>query len=160
MDSIFDLVGKVGSVVAQTGKTVGSVVAEKAQEAKGFAKDTATIASIKNQINAANDIIKSSYEALGEYYYGKYTGEVDASEQEPEVVVNSIRAIDNAKKLIEEYQAKIEDIKVAQAEYKAAKDAAADGAEDIIVEATEVVDEAEVAESVDDELAQVKENLD
>jgi len=154
MDGFKDLFGRVSNVVVETGKTVGSVVADKAKEAKDLAKDTVEIASIKNQITASKEIIRSSYEALGKYYYDKYNGGILDGDEEPEVVVNSIRAIDNANKLIAEYEAKIEEIKTTQAECKAARDAAAEGAEDIVVEATDAT------ETVDDELAAVKESTD
>lgn len=139
----------VVDILVETGKQVSSVVSEKAKEASGYAKDAAQIASLKNQIATCKDMINKNFITLGEYYYKKY-------EENPESeMVEVVRVIANAQETIKELEAKIEEIKDAQVEYKAAKDAAKECADDAVCDA-----EAVVTEDIDEELAKVKENSD
>ncbi len=141
-------VKSVVDILLETGKQVGSVVSEKAREAGGYAKDAAQIASLRNQITTCKDMINQNLITLGEHYFKKY-------EENPEAeMVEVIRVIANAQETIKELEAKIEEIKDSQIEYRAARDAAKnmDGA---------VCDvDAVVTEDIDEELAKVKENAD
>ena len=183
-----DLVEKVGTVVAEAGKQVGSVVGEKTKAARDYARDAMEISSLKNQISAHRDAINKNYVTLGEYYYNKY-------EESPEAdAVESVRAIDNAKTAITELEDKIAEIRAAQEEVKAAKQAAAEeearakseqaakaaeevketvseavseaaeavveGASDVIIAGADAVSDVAEDTAVDDELAKVLEDTD
>lgn len=139
----------VVDILVETGKQVGSVVTEKAKEAGGYAKDAAQIASLKNQISTCKDMINKNYVTLGEYYYKKY-------EENPEAeMVEVVRVIANAEETIKELEARIQEIRDAQIEYRAAKEAAKECADEAVCDA-----DAVVTEDIDEELAKVKEASD
>lgn len=138
---LMNLFGKVGNIVADTGKQVGSAVAKTAKEAKDYAKDAMEIANLKTQISTCEDAIKTNYAILGEYYYKNFAEDPAAD------VVESVRVIKNAEDTMKELEDQIAEIKAAQAVAKEAQ-----SEDDIIVEAEDVTD------SVDDELAKVKED--
>lgn len=141
-----DLVGRVGTIVKETGKQVGDVVNEKTKSARDYAKDTIEISKLSNQIASCKDLLNKDYATLGEYYYEKYAENPEAE------IVETVRSIAHAKDTIAELEAKIEEIRAAQDELKEAKKAAAEE------EAADAA-EAEGTGSVDDELAKVKDDV-
>lgn len=146
---LMDLMGKVGSIVKETGKQVGDVVSEKTKGARDYAKDTIEISKLNNQIATCKDLMSKSYAALGEYYYEKYAENPEAD------IVETIRSIAKAKETIADLEARIDDIRSAQEELKEAKKtAAAEDADDVDA------DYCEASSDIDDELAKVKDDAD
>lgn len=162
--NINDVVGRVSSIITDTGKQIGDIVTEKTKEAKGYAKDTVDLMSLKNQVTSCKEVIKTNYQTLGEYYYKKYSEDPAAD------VVDAVRAIENAEETIKELESKIQEIKDSQAEFKAAKAAAAEEAkaEGVVADVdaeiqdvaagVQITEEAidKATEAVDKELDEIK----
>lgn len=89
-----DLINKVEKTVTAKGR----VLADKAKEA-------AEIASLKSQIGTCEEVIKKNYAEIGRLYFETY------GEDPQEPFSKQCRAIQNAKKGVQELEQKIKDIK-------------------------------------------------
>lgn len=84
---------------------LGDTISTKGKEAADKAKDLAEIANLKSQISTCEDVAKKNYMEIGRKYVELYG---DAPE---EAFEKECRAVFNAKKGVEELQAKIKEIK-------------------------------------------------
>lgn len=89
-----DLINKVEKTITEKGR----VLADKAKEA-------AEIAGLKSQIGTCEEVIKKNYAEIGRLYFETY------GEDSQEPFQKQCRAIQNAKKGIQELEQKIKDIK-------------------------------------------------
>lgn len=84
---------------------VGETITTKGKDVADKAKDMAEIVSLKNQINACEDVIKKNYMEIGKLYYEEHI------ECENSAYERQCSAIKNAENGIKELEAKIRDIK-------------------------------------------------
>lgn len=89
-----DFINKVEKTVTAKGQ----VLADKA-------KEVAEIASLKGQIGTCEEIIKKNYAEIGRLYYETF------GEEPQELFLKQCRAIQNAKRGVQELEQKIKDIK-------------------------------------------------
>lgn len=82
---------------------VGETITSKGKDVADKAKELAEIASLKNQINVCEDVIKKNYIEIGKRFYEENPGS--------EVYDKECSAIHNAKKGIEELEEQIRQIK-------------------------------------------------
>ncbi len=85
---------------------LSEVISNKGKEAKEAAKKMAEIASLRGQINGVNTEIKKNYIRIGEAYFEAYKDSEVTCEFE-----ESVQAIRDAKKAVEELEKKIRDLK-------------------------------------------------
>lgn len=84
---------------------VGETIASKGKDVAGKAKDMAEIASLRNQINTCEEVIKKNYLEIGKLYYEQF------KEAEYNDFVEQCTAITNAKNGVEALEEKIRGIK-------------------------------------------------
>ncbi|MCH5269254.1 MAG: hypothetical protein J1E83_00755 [Lachnospiraceae bacterium] len=89
-----DFINKVEKTVTAKGQ----ILADKA-------KEVAEIASLRSQIGTCEEIIKKNYAEIGRLYYETF------GEEPQEPFLKQCRAIQNAKKGVQELEQKIKDIK-------------------------------------------------
>ncbi|MDD3369362.1 MAG: hypothetical protein PHP50_10850 [Lachnospiraceae bacterium] len=102
---VFDNLDGTLDQVGNTLNEIGAVLSEKGKQTADKAKELAAVASLKNQINTCNEVLKQNYREIGQKYYEGHDGfeEPEFSEQ--------FDAVRNAKKTIEELEQKIAEIK-------------------------------------------------
>ncbi len=84
---------------------VSETIMTKGQQAVDKAKELATIASLKSQIASCEEVIQKNYAEIGRLYY-KENG---SAEENP--YAKQCKAIENAKKGIEDLERKIRETK-------------------------------------------------
>ncbi len=84
---------------------LGDTLAAKGKEASEKAKELAEIANLKSQINACEEVIRKNYLEIGKIYFDQY-GDMPEAPFEKQC-----RAIQNAKRGVEEFEEKIRQIK-------------------------------------------------
>lgn len=80
---------------------IGDAIVAMGKEATDKAKELADIASLKGQINTCEEIIKKNYLEIGKIYFEQY-GDMPEAPFEKQC-----RAINNAKRGVEDIQEKI-----------------------------------------------------
>lgn len=84
---------------------VGEVISEKGREAVDKTRTLAEIMGLKGQIATCQEVIKKNYLEIGRLYYEEYRDVEDAPFEK------QIEAITNARRGVEELQAKIDELR-------------------------------------------------
>ncbi len=84
---------------------IGDTISAKGKEAADKAKELAEVANLKSQIATCEEIMKRNYMEIGKIYFEQYGSMPEAPFEK------QCRAIENAKKGVEDLRAKIDEIK-------------------------------------------------